>query len=396
MAELYKLENEIKHYAWGSPDMIPHLLGKPNPQKESWAELWMGIHQGGPSKTLVQDKTVLLSELTDLPFLFKFLAAENPLSIQAHPNLAQAREGFDRENKEGIPLSAAERNYRDPNHKPEIICALRAFTAMAGFRETAETDELLSMVNGTENLRSALKEGYRPFLTALFGLSDTEKKSLHDSVLASVNQTEKLPLFRLCEKLAQSYPCDPGILSPLYLNVINLKPFEALYIPSGILHAYIQGFAMECMANSDNVLRGGLTPKHIDITELISILHFEPYIPKVLKPVSMSSPGCYNYIPPESCKEFSLYLMQNPVSPNDPVLPGGIELDIPGMGIIAVFSGTAEISVKQGNKKTENPEQKPIILNRGESVFISRRKDRESIHFAGDFTAFAALVPDGE
>ena len=394
MAELYKLENEIKKYAWGSPDMIPHLMGKTNPKRESWAELWMGIHPGGPSKTTIQGKTVLLSEITTLPFLFKFLAAESPLSIQAHPNTAQAKEGFERENKAEIPLSAAERNYRDPNHKPEIICALSPFTAMAGFREKAETAELLSKVNGTENLRSALKEGYLSFLSALFGLSETERKILNESVLKAADREmsamddpshdkESLPVF-FCGKLARLYPNDPGILSPLYLNVINLKPFQALFLPAGILHAYIHGLAMECMANSDNVLRGGLTPKHIDLKELFSILNFDPFIPELLDPVRTASPGCYSFA--QACREFSLYLIQNPVSFDDPALPEGIELQLeqPEMGIFAVYNGTAEIFIKG----------KTIVLNSGESAFISRRNKGENIHFSGNFTLFAALAPE--
>ena len=383
MAEIYKLENEIKKYAWGSTDMIPQLTGNSNPKKENWAELWMGIHPGGPSKTTVQGKTVPLSEITTLPFLFKFLAAENPLSIQTHPNTIQAQEGFERENKAGIPLSAAERNYRDPNHKPEIICALSPFTAMAGFREKTETAELLSMVKGTEHLQSAVKEGYLPFLSALFGLSETERIALNDSVLKNKELSAKdLSPFTLCRKLAELYPNDPGIISPLYLNVINLKPFEAIFLPAGILHAYIHGFAMECMANSDNVLRGGLTPKHIDVKELFSILCFDPYNPEILIPVRTASLEYYSYT--NLCREFSLYLLQNPLSSADPALPGGIEMEQPENGIFAVYSGTARI----------NLQEKEIELKSGESAFISRRNKGESLRFFGDFTLFAALAPE--
>jgi len=406
MAELYKLENQIKHYAWGSADMIPALTGKANPSGEPWAELWMGIHPAGPSTTTVRGKTIPLSELAELPFLFKFLAAGSPLSIQAHPNLAQAKEGYERENKEGIPLSAANRNYRDPNHKPEIICALSDFTAMAGFRDKSETIELLSMISGTENLRAALNEGYRPFLSTLFGLSETEKKDLNNSVLKAANQEKNTannaPLIRLCEKLACIYPNDPGIISPLYLNVINLKPFEAIFLPAGILHAYISGLGMECMANSDNVLRGGLTPKHIDIQELFSVLNFEPFKPEILKPVGSSALGCYSYA--RRCTEFSLYLIQCPAPSGSPVssgnrespvnsLPsGGTKLEPPGMGIFAVYNGAAEITVGQSGGETEP--QKTIVLNKGESAFITRREEGESLFFTGKCTVFAALVPE--
>ena len=404
MAEFYKLENEVKHYAWGSPDLIPVLTGKANPERKPWAELWMGTHSGGPSKTTVRGKTVLLSEISPLPFLFKFLAAESPLSIQAHPNSIQAREGFERENNAGIPLSDPKRNYRDPNHKPEITCALNSFTAMAGFRETAETSQLLSLVDGTNELRSALKDGYLAFLSMLFELKDEEKKALNSAVLACESQKLKeaekkdySPLC-LCAELARIYPNDPGIISPLYLNVIELKPFEAIFLPAGILHAYIHGFAMECMANSDNVLRGGLTPKHIDVKELFSVLSFDPYKPEILRPIALPSPGCYRYA--SSCNEFSLYLIQNPVSGivSDPASPGTQELEVPEMGIFAVYDGRAEISLSESRAKNagqdKNGSLKKIVLNKGESVFISRREAGESLVFSGDFTLLAALGPE--
>ena len=400
MAELYKLENEIKHYAWGSPELLPALTGKRNASGKPWAELWMGIHPGGPSKTTIQNKTVMLSDLTELPFLFKFLAAGSPLSIQAHPNLAQAREGFERENKEGIPLSAANRNYRDPNHKPEIVCALTPFTAMAGFREKAETAGLLSMVNGAESLCASLEKGYRHFLETLFDLNGAERKSLTASALSAADSGH--PLLRLCGELARIYPADPGIISPLYLNVIELKPCEGLFLPAGILHAYVSGLAMECMANSDNVLRGGLTPKHIDRKELFSIVSFDPYKPELLKPREVS-PGCFSYTHTASgsdlqssslCREFSLYLVKNPVSSAEPALPGGVEIKMPEKGIAAVYNGRAEITVFQSGTEGNTAVKKTMILDKGESAFISRRDPEERLVFSGDFTLFAALAPE--
>ena len=390
MAEFYKLENEVKHYAWGSPDMIPALLGIDNTERKPFAELWMGIHPEAPSKTSVQGKIVPLSNITGLPFLFKFLAAGKPLSIQAHPNLAQARAGFEKENSAGIPLSAAERNYRDPNHKPEIICALGSFTAMVGFREPSETAELLSMIHGAGSLAASLREGYRPFLSKLFGLNDAEKKALNNSVLAAQNQLpnnpaeKKIPPINLCGELARFYPNDPGIISPLYLNVIKLKPFEAIFLPAGILHAYINGFAMECMANSDNVLRGGLTPKHIDLPELFSILSFDPFKPDILKPGRLVSPGSYRYETP--CGEFTLYLIQNPAASGE---TNGRQLEAPEMGIFAVYDGSVDITLSGGKSGKKN-----IVLKKGESVFINRREARERLCFNGDFTLFAALAPD--
>jgi len=397
MNEICKLDNAVKHYAWGSPEWIPRLTGEENPRRTPWAELWMGVHPEGPSTARVQGRAVPLSELAQIPFLLKFLAAENPLSIQAHPNLGQAREGFELENKAGIALSAPERNYRDPNHKPEILCALSPFTAMAGFREAAETEQLLSMVPGTEKLRNALNGGYRSFLSVLFGLDSEERKKLvHELTqkekrvhgLHELTRREQKAL-RLCGEFAKLYPNDPGILSPLYLNVIELKPFEAMFIPAGILHAYIHGFALECMANSDNVLRGGLTPKHVDTEELFSILNFEPFKPELITPI-FTAPGCYGYTTP--CAEFSLHLVKT--TPGEPA----VELEASGDAIIAVFEGEAEISsVRKGNIEKGDTGQGEIAehvhLKRGESAFAGRREPGESLAFTGDCTLFAAIAP---
>jgi len=376
MNELYKLDNKVKHYAWGSPEWIPRLTGEKNPSREPWAELWMGVHPEGPSTATVQGRAVPLSELTQLPFLLKFLAAKSPLSIQAHPNLDQAREGFERENRAGIPLSAPERNYRDPNHKPEILCALSPFTAMAGFREAAETAQLLSIIPGTEKLRNALNDGYRSFLSCLFGLDSEERVHGLHGLHELSRRIDSFPAaLRLSAEFAKLYPNDPGILSPLYLNVIELKPFEALFIPAGILHAYVHGFALECMANSDNVLRGGLTPKHVDTEELFSILNFEPFKPDLLKP-TLTAPGCYGYKTP--CAEFSLHLVKT--SPGRPA----VELEESGDAIVAVFEGEAECF--SGGKER-------VRLKRGESAFAGRRKAGESLAIAGDCTLFTAIAP---
>jgi mannose-6-phosphate isomerase len=360
--KIYKLENTVKHYVWGSPEWIPGLLGR-EVSGEPWAELWMGVHPEGPSQTTVNGKRRPLSELADLPFLLKFLAAGSPLSIQAHPDSSQAREGFERENRAGIALSAPERNYKDPNHKPEILCALSPFTAMAGFREEAEAEELLKLLRGTEKLREALRGGYGEFLSLLFGSGEDEKKALNRAALEAESGGNRA--LALCGEFARSYPADPGILSPLYLNVIELEPRQGIFVPAGILHAYVRGFAVECMAASDNVLRGGLTPKHVDIKELFRILRFEPFKPAILNP--LPGPGYYSY--QKSCGEFSLFLCRGPAA----------ELEAGGDAIIAVTEGRAEL---EGGS-----------LKQGESAFIPRRSAGEKISFRGDFTLFAALVP---
>jgi len=209
---------------------------------------------------------------------------------------------------------------------------------------------------------------------------------------AAVEKNSPQALLRLCGKLAQIYPNDPGILSPLYLNVIELEPREAIYIPAGILHAYIHGLALECMANSDNVLRGGLTPKHIDQKELFSILSFTPYKPELLKPVPESG-GCYSFRTP--CKEFTLCLLDGSEKLSGPEMPGGIsvELKAPEMGIAAVTEGAVDITVTSG-VPSGKAGQKNLRLNRGESAFIGRREPGERLLFSGEFTLFAALAAE--
>jgi mannose-6-phosphate isomerase len=359
----------------------------------------MGTHPGGPSKIRLHDKTALLSEIAELPFLLKYLAAAGPLSIQTHPNLDQAREGFEQENTAGIDLNDPERNYKDPNHKPEILCALGPFTAMAGFRERQEAEQLLSLVSGAGELISALKEGYRPFLSALFGLDENERKKLNGAVLSAEsgplqkkNYSGKSrlicdpgELLNICREFSKVYPGDPGILSPLYLNVIKLEPYEAIYIPAGVLHAYIKGFAMECMANSDNVLRGGLTPKHIDIHELFSILSFEPFVPELLEARELNA-GSYKY--KDSCKEFSFYRFENRKMPDSTK----ITLNTPGMGIFTVFTGSVEISVMQSGIKKSGT----AVLNKGESVFVGPREKGEYLQFSGGEPSLAGARSAGD
>jgi mannose-6-phosphate isomerase len=382
----YKLDNTVKHYAWGSPDLIPRLLGRENPEREPWAELWMGTHSEGPSTTALEGKTVALSELVELPFLLKFLAAETPLSIQAHPDLNQAREGFERENKAGIAPSDPKRNYKDPSHKPEILCALSSFTAMAGFRKPAETAAFLEQLEGAGALRAALGGGYGKFLSLLFALSKEERAALSAAVFraaerAALSAAPRRPeeAWRLCGEFARLYPGDPGILSPLYLNVLELEPLDAIFIRAGIFHAYVRGFGVECMASSDNVLRGGLTPKHIDLEELLRVLSFEPCKPELLKPVLLSgndNAGCYGY--KTSCGEFSLFLLRGTDG-------RAAELKVPGGAVAAAYEGTVTIP----------PD---ITLRPGESAYISRRAPGESLVFrppeGGSFTLFAAVIPE--
>jgi mannose-6-phosphate isomerase len=304
------LENEIKEYVWGSRTFISDLTGKPSPSEKPQAEMWMGAHPNASSMAVTDNLQISLNELIKddpqgslgssvaekfsnrLPFLFKVIAAAKPLSIQAHPNKEQAIEGFSRENLREIPLDSPHRNYRDQNHKPEIICALTPLHALKGFRRNREIIDLMEQVDApsvglkTDFLRGQPeKVGLKDFFRSLLTMKKEQQNPAIEMIMGKVNgMTAHEPAFYWMKRLYNEYPGDIGVLSPLFLNVVSLKPKEALYIAAGELHAYLEGSGLELMANSDNVIRGGLTPKHIDISELIDVLEFAPNEPRTILP----------------------------------------------------------------------------------------------------------------
>ena len=301
MVRISLLKNTIQEYAWGSIRAIPDLLGRKNPKNQPQAELWMGAHPKAPSlayhngqwisllRLIAQDPENILGKKVAkkfnarLPFLFKVLAAAKPLSIQAHPNRHQARTGFQRENAQKIPLEAPNRNYRDDNHKPECICALTQFWALSRFRKIPEILTYLQQLNLgqlsdmlTEFKQLPTPQGLQRFYTSLMSLKHDQKKRVVAEALKNArSMAAEHPVFEWMIKLADHYPQDMGALSPLFLNLICLEPGQAVYLDAGELHAYLEGLGIEVMANSDNVLRGGLTPKHVDVPELLRVLNFE-------------------------------------------------------------------------------------------------------------------------
>lgn len=300
MNKISFLKNPVQEYAWGSRTAIQTLLGEPVPSARPAAELWMGAHPKSPSEVLVDGEWQSLEAVigsnprsilgegvarefsNKLPFLFKVLAADQPLSIQVHPNLEQARAGFERENSLGIPLDAPYRNYRDPNHKPEILCALTSFQGLKGFRRIPEALALMEKVSRSVLSAHLARLGHEPtasgleeFFSSLMRM-DRERQGLAVTEAASIAEKyvdEDRAFFWMVE-LNRQYPGDVGVFSPLFLNLVKLEPGEAIFLPAGELHAYLQGVGIELMANSDNVLRGGLTPKHIDVPELLKIVDF--------------------------------------------------------------------------------------------------------------------------
>lgn len=303
------LKNTVQKYAWGSHTAIQELLGEKNLSGEPMAELWMGAHPKAPSLINRDGEWIALNELiaqnpqkilgkhvakkfnNQLPYLFKVLAAAKPLSIQAHPGLKQADKGFEIENSQAIPLDAAHRNYKDANHKPECICALSPFWALYGFRGIDDIISLMAKIcpmglsSELDHLRKhSDPSGLKLFFTNLMKMDIEQQIKVIEEATQNANlRREQDPAFHWTARLATEYPLDIGLLAPLYLNLIQLKPGQALFLPAGELHAYLDGTGIELMANSDNVLRGGLTSKHIDVPELLKVLKFKPRRIEILK-----------------------------------------------------------------------------------------------------------------
>jgi mannose-6-phosphate isomerase len=308
-----RLANTVRPYAWGSTTAIPALLGTP-PTGQPQAELWMGAHPGAPSRIDRGDGPRSLAdviaadpraELGDavvrrfgprLPFLLKVLAAASPLSLQVHPDLDQARTGHDDEERRGVPLDAPHRNYKDANHKPELICALEPFDGLCGFRPAPGTADLLEALGVgplkpyTDILRAQPEsQALREVLTAVL---TADPAATADTVDQAARAAERLaaadgPHAAACAayaSIARAYPGDPGVIAAMLLNHVRLEPGEALYLGAGVPHAYLSGLGVEIMANSDNVLRCGLTPKHVDVPELLRVVDFRGSGPGVLRP----------------------------------------------------------------------------------------------------------------
>lgn len=305
---MIRLTNPAQHYAWGSITAIPDLLGLPA-TSEPLAELWMGAHPSAPSRVTTADGQIGLDSLiaadseamlgtevvtrfgTTLPYLLKILAAHSPLSLQVHPDLDQAGRGYDAEEAAGVPIDAPHRNYRDRNHKPELIYALTPFEALCGFRSVATATELLRGLDAPlakrlfdlltaqpsyEGLRAAfthlLESGTRP--------TPREVGEVVEACAARLAAGSPLPRAdRVVALLAHACPGDPGVVTSLLLNAVTLQPGEAMYIPAGGVHAYLRGMGIEVMASSDNVLRAGLTPKHVDVDELLGTVDYAPALP---------------------------------------------------------------------------------------------------------------------
>lgn len=392
------MKNVIQEYAWGSPDAIPGLLGIDNPEKKPKAELWMGAHGKAPSRIEQGNKEIPLDQYIrenkvavlggklaekygNLPFLFKVLAAGSPLSIQVHPNKKQAEKGFARENSLGIAIDAFNRNYKDDNHKPEIICALTEFWAMRGFRpfqdiaDRFEALDIPSFRRETAAFRSNLtSEGLETFFNALMSLEGEKKDRFIRELTgaaAGIQGDEYQWVLRLYEK----YSDDAAIAAPLYLNLLKLEPGQALYLSAGELHAYLDGLGMELMASSDNVLRGGLTPKYIDREELGNIVNFNGSEPEILQ-ARATDPLTEIYRTPS--KEFELARLS--------LRRGGASYDTASIGSVQILFLT------EGSADFTSADGEILHAEKGESLFIPAGAPSWMVE--GDALIFRASVPE--
>ena len=296
MRRIARLECAVLAYTWGSRSALARLRGEPVPSPTPEAELWIGAHPSAPSQVVTDGRRISLDELVAaepeavlgpsvaarfgprLPLLAKLLAAGEPLSIQAHPDARLAREGFERENARGIALDAERRCYRDTHAKPELLCALEPFEALCGLRAPEEIRARAAQLGapGASGLVAAALAEPAPLaalLAALLRLPPERCAHLvAEAALAAAGSRDAGLAW--IPRLHAFHPGDPGVLAPLFLHYVRLAPGEAIFLPAGNLHTYLHGTGVEVLANSDNVLRGGLTPKHVDVPELLRVLDF--------------------------------------------------------------------------------------------------------------------------
>ncbi|WP_194815194.1 mannose-6-phosphate isomerase, class I [Nocardia sp. XZ_19_385] len=401
---MHELVGALRSYAWGSRTALAQLCGRPVPSAHPEAELWFGAHPADPAHVRLGHGTRSLLDFLaadpgrelgsaapefggKLPFLLKILAAEEPLSLQAHPSMEQAKVGWERENRARVPLDSPMRNYRDDNHKPELVVALDRFEALAGFRDPRRTVALLRALDVPglmpfADLLAAQPDsaGLRTLFTTWITLPQNALESLLPAVLDGCvrylhGRGERLfiPEVQTALELAEAYPGDAGVLAALLLNRLTLEPGQGLFLAAGNLHAYLRGVGVEIMANSDNVLRGGLTPKHVDVPELLRVLDFEPIDLPVVLP-EYAPDGSLRYRTP--APEFALRRVD--------LQPGAeVPLTAAGPGIVLCTAGT--VLLRQDGDE--------LLLQRGSAAWISASdKEIHACAIDGEAQVFCACV----
>lgn len=377
---LIPLVNDPRDYAWGSTSLIAELEGRA-PSGRPEAEVWFGDHPGDPSET--PDGRTLDRWIAEdgagagidgpLPYLLKLLAAASALSIQAHPSKAQAEAGFAREEAAGIPRAAADRTYRDDNHKPELIVAVSdTFRALAGLRDLDETRRLVAALGpGAETLAQRLSSQDASLAAIIGWLLADGADAARDVIAAAVaaDVPEFAAELALVRRLDEDFRGDPGIVVALLMNLVTLRRGQGLFVPAGVLHAYLEGLGVELMAASDNVLRGGLTPKHIDAAELVAVLDEATGAPPVLEPVDLGG-GVRRYDVPVA--DFSL-LALSPGDESVSIALTGPAIALTTSGPVTVAGGASgvELTLAPGHAALVTPDERSLrAAGRGE-VFVA-------------------------
>ena len=371
---MWQLTCAVRHYPWGSRTVIPELLGQPSPADRPHAELWVGAHPGDPSvlddgrpldKAIALNPEALLGARVAerfgprLPFLLKVLAADSPLSLQAHPSPEQAQAGYDAEEAAGIPLEDPTRTFKDPFHKPELLLALTTVEALCGFRPVSGSLHCLAKLEVAAlkpTIAALARGGLRAVIPQLLAMEHDRRVELVEAVAESASRfvaaedPEFINTYTWAARLAAAYPGDPGVVISLMCNHLKLAPGEAVFLPAGNLHAYLSGAGIEVMASSDNVLRGGMTGKHVDLAALMEVLDFTDGRVPTLWPVP--GPGGMRY--PVPVEDFDL--TRADVRADAPVT-----LTAPGPQLVLCTEGRVVLASADGE----------LELDKGRSAFLS-------------------------
>lgn len=474
---VYRMRNRAQNYDWGSRWMVPALQTADgeslSPTEEPVAEIWMGTHPRGPSSVEIDSRdTVLLSEILsrsgsgELPYLFKILTAERGLSIQTHPTQAMARDGFAWEESQGIDIAAPHRTYRDRNHKPELLCAVDEFWGLRGFRPLSELQremrglaEMLTEEAGeadkaeeadrAEEAVNQLREVLQRFVAdpgvavwrevfatllriAESGETTAVERALHaycsddgsgdrrpgDSAAAD-DPPDRNNRYWWCRELMRQFPGDLGAAAPLYLNLIHLRPGEAVFLEAGVLHAYLYGAGVELMASSDNVLRAGCTSKHVDRPELLRTVQFTFDPPAVVEPDTVTCGDGTLLRYRTGAQEFELVrfsLSSKPEGPQKPAGPGSPDstdgaalgghplgggmtfAKRGGAAIVLAVGGAVEVTAMP----SESPRDPaggiadsvgPVVLHSTESALVDYETQRVSLRGRSAATVYVAGTP---
>ncbi|MCW3074769.1 MAG: mannose-6-phosphate isomerase [Flaviaesturariibacter sp.] len=375
MQHIYLLEGAVQHYSWGGYEYLPQLLDTSNNEHLPFAEYWLGVHPLKPSvirgleemrlPDFIKEDVSRLGEYTankfkGLPFLLKVLDVRQMLSIQVHPNLEQGREGFAKENALGVPLDAPNRNYKDANHKPELMVALSDFWLLHGFKPETQLIKVLEEVPEFSHLLLIFREkGYKGLYEYVMRPSVQETEAMLNSIQERIlpqyeagSLEKSSPDFwaaRAFQTYSKKDQPDKGIFSIYFFNLLHLKKGEGLFQDAGLPHAYLEGQNVEIMANSDNVLRAGLTEKHIDIPELMRLVQFEPTYPTI---IAAETVGPTTYHSPAAEFQLSNYYLKAGES---------VSVSMTEASILLMLTGT--LSLRCGDEK--------IRLTRGKSCFCT-------------------------